>query len=111
MEGYIADWLNLLIRWLHLITGAAWIGTSFYFNWLNHNIRPPEKSAKVSVVNFLRCMVVISIRSPNTLVHQKNFQRRCTGLSGKLILLGLRGLITGRVYYFNANMYLVILCA
>lgn len=43
MEGYIADWLNLLIRWLHFITGAAWIGTSFYFNWLNHNIREPEK--------------------------------------------------------------------
>ena len=46
MEGYIADWLNLLIRWLHLITGAAWIGTSFYFNWLNHNIRPPEQERK-----------------------------------------------------------------
>jgi len=43
MEAYIADWLNLLFRWLHLITGAAWIGTSFYFNWLNHNIRPPKE--------------------------------------------------------------------
>lgn len=41
MESYIVDWLNLLFRWLHLITGAAWIGTSFYFNWLNHNLRPP----------------------------------------------------------------------
>ena len=26
MESYIADWLNLLFRWLHLITGAAWNG-------------------------------------------------------------------------------------
>ena len=43
MENYIADWLNLLFRWLHLITGAAWIGTSFYFNWLNHSIRKPEE--------------------------------------------------------------------
>ena len=42
MDGYIIDWLNLLFRWLHLITGAAWIGTSFYSNWLNHNIRPPK---------------------------------------------------------------------
>ena len=40
MESYIAEWFNLLFRWLHLITGAAWIGTSFYFNWLNHNLRP-----------------------------------------------------------------------
>ena len=43
MEAYIAEWLNILIRWLHFITGAAWIGTSFYFNWLNHNIREPEQ--------------------------------------------------------------------
>jgi len=42
MEGYILDWFNLFFRWFHLITGAAWIGTSFYFNWLNHNIRSPE---------------------------------------------------------------------
>ena len=43
MENYIVEWLNLLFRWLHFITGAAWIGTSFYFNWLNHNLRPPEE--------------------------------------------------------------------
>jgi uncharacterized membrane protein len=29
---------------LHVIAGAAWIGTSFYFNWLNHSLRPPETS-------------------------------------------------------------------
>ncbi len=39
----IQDWLSLLLRWIHFITGAAWIGTSFYFNWLNHNIRPSQK--------------------------------------------------------------------
>ena len=42
MEAYIAQWLNLLVRWMHFIFGAAWIGTSFYFNWLNNNIRKPE---------------------------------------------------------------------
>jgi uncharacterized membrane protein len=41
--SWIQDWLSLLFRWLHFITGAAWIGTSFYFNWLNHNIRPSAK--------------------------------------------------------------------
>ena len=46
MESYIAEWLNLLFRWLHLITGAAWIGTSFYFNWLNHNLRPPSQQSR-----------------------------------------------------------------
>ncbi len=29
---------------MHVIAGAAWIGTSFYFNWLNHSLRQPETS-------------------------------------------------------------------
>ncbi len=37
---WILDWLHLLARWFHLVVGAAWIGASFYFNWLNNNIRP-----------------------------------------------------------------------
>ena len=44
MEAHIADWLNLLVRWIHFIIGVAWIGASFYFNWLeNHlNRNPPQ---------------------------------------------------------------------
>lgn len=44
MEAHIAEWLNLLIRWIHFIIGVAWIGASFYFNWLeNHlNRKPPQ---------------------------------------------------------------------
>ena len=33
MDPYISDWLNLVIRFLHVITGIAWIGASFYFIW------------------------------------------------------------------------------
>ena len=40
MEGYIADWLSLLMRWLHLVTGIAWIGASFYFIWLDNHLEP-----------------------------------------------------------------------
>ncbi|MBV9438386.1 MAG: urate hydroxylase PuuD, partial [Candidatus Eremiobacteraeota bacterium] len=28
--GYVLDWLNLLVRWAHLIAGISWIGASFY---------------------------------------------------------------------------------
>lgn len=42
MDVQVADWLALTVRWLHVIFGAAWIGTSFYFNWLNNHIRPVE---------------------------------------------------------------------
>ncbi len=41
---WITDWLHLLTRWFHLVVGAAWIGASFYFNWLNNNVRPVEDS-------------------------------------------------------------------
>ena len=42
MEAYIVDWLNLLARWLHFITGVAWIGASFYFIWLDNHLLPPK---------------------------------------------------------------------
>jgi uncharacterized membrane protein len=40
--AYLAEWANLLIRWLHLITGIAWIGTSFYFIGLDNQLDPPR---------------------------------------------------------------------
>ncbi len=42
MEAYASDWLQLLIRWVHLITGIAWIGSSFYFVWLDNHLLPPK---------------------------------------------------------------------
>jgi len=42
----LAEWLNLAIRWLHLVAGIAWIGSSFYFVWLdNHLTKPAEGEA------------------------------------------------------------------
>ena len=45
MEAYLADWLNLLARWLHFITGIAWIGSSFYFVWLDNHLEPPTQAS------------------------------------------------------------------
>ena len=42
MEAYAGEWLQLLIRWVHLITGIAWIGASFYFIWLDNHLLPPS---------------------------------------------------------------------
>ncbi len=41
MEAYAGEWLQLLIRWVHLITGIAWIGSSFYFVFLDNSLLPP----------------------------------------------------------------------
>ena len=42
MAAYLIDWLSLAARWLHLITGIAWIGASFYFVWLDNHLLPPR---------------------------------------------------------------------
>lgn len=43
MEAYLTEWLALLVRWIHVIAGVAWIGASFYFIWLDNHLRePPE---------------------------------------------------------------------
>lgn len=45
MEAYLLDWANLLMRWLHVIVGIAWIGASFYFVMLDNSIRPSKKAS------------------------------------------------------------------
>jgi uncharacterized membrane protein len=42
MESYLLDWANLLLRWVHVITAVAWIGSSFYFVFLDSSLTPPE---------------------------------------------------------------------
>src|SRR3954471_23238777 len=37
----LGEWLNLALRWLHLTTGIAWIGSSFYFVWLDNHLKAP----------------------------------------------------------------------
>jgi uncharacterized membrane protein len=42
MDAYLLDWLNLLLRWAHVITAIAWIGSSFYFVLLDNSLSKPE---------------------------------------------------------------------
>ncbi|MCZ2499056.1 hypothetical protein GN316_20055 [Xylophilus sp. Kf1] len=42
MESYLLDWANLLLRWVHVITAIAWVGSSFYFVFLDSSLTTPE---------------------------------------------------------------------
>ncbi|HEX8496574.1 MAG TPA: urate hydroxylase PuuD, partial [Actinomycetales bacterium] len=42
MQGYWLDWLNFLLRWAHVVTGIAWIGSSFYFVMLDMSLSKPK---------------------------------------------------------------------
>ena len=45
METYLLEWAQLLVRWLHVIVAIAWIGSSFYFVFLDSNLVPPQDQA------------------------------------------------------------------
>ncbi|MES1163362.1 MAG: urate hydroxylase PuuD, partial [Rhizobacter sp.] len=45
MDAYLLDWANLLLRWAHVVTAIAWIGSSFYFVFLDSSLTPPVDPA------------------------------------------------------------------
>jgi uncharacterized membrane protein len=47
LDPYLTDWLDLLLRWLHVIAAMAWIGTSFYFVLLDSSLRAPKSAQDV----------------------------------------------------------------
>jgi len=111
MEAYVADWLNLLARWLHFVAGIAWIGSSFYFIWLdNHLERPAEPADDAKGVGgelwavhgggFYHAQKYrgAPARLPPTL-HWFKWEAYTTWLSG-MFLLGL-------VYWYGADVYLI----
>jgi uncharacterized membrane protein len=48
MEAYLQEWLSLLLRWAHFITGIAWIGASFYFNWLENHLERQQANPELA---------------------------------------------------------------
>ena len=108
LETHYIDWLHLVLRWLHFITGAAWIGTSFYFNWLNNNLRPPEDTSDgvggelwaVHGGGFYRVMKYKEAPSalPATL-HWFKWEAYLTWISGVSLLC--------LVYYFGSDGMLI----
>lgn len=45
MAGFVTDWLNLAIRWFHVVAAIAWIGESFYFVALDNSLKKPKDAA------------------------------------------------------------------
>jgi uncharacterized membrane protein len=48
MGAVILEWANLFVRWFHVIVGIGWIGTSFFFMYLDAHLRASADGAKHS---------------------------------------------------------------
>ncbi|MCZ6579098.1 MAG: urate hydroxylase PuuD [Gammaproteobacteria bacterium] len=113
MEAYLLDWANLLIRWLHFISGVAWIGASFYFVMLDNSLSKPsrEEDSARGVSGELWAVhgggiyhsqkyLAGPLGEPlSEHLHWSKWEAYTTWLSG----MGLLAII----YWFGANTYLI----
>ena len=111
LDAYLTDWLNLVIRWTHVIAGIAWIGASIYFVFLDTSLerpREPGDAAKgvhgelwsVHGGGFYHVQKYLTspARLPEPL-HWFKWEAYWTWISGFSLLVVL--------YYFNAETYLI----
>lgn len=111
MEAYLIEWLNILGRWVHFITGIAWIGSSFYFIWLDNHLEAPKVAAddekgvggelwSVHGGGFYHAQKyrVAPQRLPDTL-HWFKWEAYTTWISGMFLLV--------LVYWYGASVYLI----
>ena len=111
MEAYVIDWLNILGRWLHFVAGIAWIGSSFYFIWLDNKLEAPELGAdsdkgvggevwSVHGGGFYHAQKykVAPQKIPDTL-HWFKWEAYTTWISGMFLLV--------LVYWYSAEVYLI----
>ena len=111
LDSYATEWLNLLTRWLHVIAGIVWIGSSFYFIALDHHLRPPADPADAEAgvggesweIHGGGFYQVQKYRvAPPTLpepLHWFKWEAYTTWLSGFALMVVL--------YYLNADQYLI----
>jgi uncharacterized membrane protein len=45
LDPTVSEWLNLILRWTHVFAGIMWVGTTYYFTWLDARLTEEEKAA------------------------------------------------------------------
>ncbi|NIP16856.1 MAG: hypothetical protein GWM87_00870 [Xanthomonadales bacterium] len=107
MEAHLHAWISLLIRWAHFIVGIAWIGASFYFNWLENRLRRANQKEGVAGdlwaihgggFYYLKKYAVAPPQLPGDL-HWFKWEAYATWLTGFALLV--------TVFYLQAGTYMV----
>ncbi len=107
-EAYVMEWMNIVVRVMHITFGIAWIGASFYFVFLENalnrtdNVRD-ELAGNLWAVHgggfyYLEKYKVAPKTLPKQL-HWFKYEAYFTWLSGFTLLF--------IIYYFNASALLI----
>ena len=110
MEAYFVDWFSVIVRWLHLITGIAWIGASLHFAWLDNSLEEPDEDKKAQgikgdlwsihgggIYNFNK--YAMAPPAWPSVLHWSKWEAYTTWITGTLLMVA--------VYYLQAQSYLV----
>ena len=108
MTAAIIDWLNALLRWAHIMAGIAWIGSSFFFIWLEASLKQREGQApgiagETWMVHgggfyLAEKYAVAPERMPDEL-HWFKYEAYFTWITGFLLMIV--------IYYFGAEAFLI----
>ena len=101
----ISEWLNFIARWVHVFAGIMWVGTTYYFTWLDARLSEEEKAvratgtpAQIWMVHSGGFYVVEKRKVPDELsrkLHWFRWEAATTWLSGMALLIV--------VYYFGGG--------
>jgi uncharacterized membrane protein len=106
VEAYVLEWVNLALRWAHVIVGVAWIGASLYFIWLDNHLeasRDPGLAGELWAIHgggFYRVekFKLAPARMP-AMLHWFKWEAYWTWITGFALLAVM--------YYANAELYLI----
>ena len=107
MKIYLLDWISLSLKLFHIVVGIAWIGASFYFNWLENKLNRAGNRDEIAghlwAVHgggfyYLEKYKKYPENLPEPL-HWFKWEAYFTWISGILLF--------SVIYYFNASTYLL----
>jgi len=97
LDPTLSEWLNVLFRWTHVFAGIMWVGTTYYFTWLDARLTEEEKavaatgaSAQIWMVHSGGFYVVERRKVPDLAsrtLHWFRWEAAMTWLSGFALLV------------------------
>ena len=97
IDPTLSEWLNLITRWIHVFAGIMWVGTTYYFTWLDARLTEEEKAvantgsaAQIWMVHSGGFYVVEKRKIPDELsrkLHWFRWEAGTTWLSGMALLI------------------------